>query len=362
MNISNPFKPTFGKNPPLVIGRERIINDYIDGLDEDAGDERRATLFIGQRGMGKTVILNQIAERAKAKGWVVAEASNNGTLLGDIVDELDEATSKKASRKLSGASLSVMGFGAGIETDAAVAPTPGWRMSVSKILDRAENIKARGVLFTIDEVHANSDELRQFATAYQHFVREDRNVGVAMAGLPNEVSELLQDKILTFLRRANKVQIGDVPVDQVELGLLQTIEANSRSIGSRALQQAASATSGYPYLIQLIGSYSWRVHPETPEISFEDVRIAIPQARAKLIVNVVEPMLKGLSSQDLEFLKAMAQDENESKMADIQAKLGVSQSYAAQYRKRLIEADVIHSPRRGIIAYTVPQTRWYFLK
>ena len=35
----NPFKPTAGKRPPILIGRESVIEDFEEGLDN--GPERR---------------------------------------------------------------------------------------------------------------------------------------------------------------------------------------------------------------------------------------------------------------------------------------------------------------------------------
>ena len=33
----NPFKPTAGKRPPILIGRESVIEDFEEGLDNGAG-------------------------------------------------------------------------------------------------------------------------------------------------------------------------------------------------------------------------------------------------------------------------------------------------------------------------------------
>jgi type II secretory pathway predicted ATPase ExeA len=355
----NPFQPTFGKNPPAVIGRSDIIDDFIDGLAQDVGDERRATLFIGQRGMGKTVMLNQLAKRARRKKWVVADVTDSQTMLQDILDQLIDQMLKSSKHEVTGISLSAVGFGAGVSTQAKKQSATGWRMQVTKLLEELNN-KGTGVLFTIDEVHGDSNELRQFATAYQHFVREDRKVAVAMAGLPFEISELLHDRILTFLRRASKVELTNVDIEQVELGMLETIETNGRAISPKALRNVAMQTDGYPYLIQLIGSCIWRVHPQNKTISDEDIQIGILQAYDKLFKNVVEPVLQELSGKDIAFLEAMSVDEEQSKLSDIQARLKASQSYISQYRKRLISADMVYAPKRGYVKYVIPQIGKYF--
>ena len=46
----NPFKPTAGKRPPMLIGRESVIEDFEEGLDNGAGAPGRLMLITGNRG------------------------------------------------------------------------------------------------------------------------------------------------------------------------------------------------------------------------------------------------------------------------------------------------------------------------
>lgn len=41
----NPFKPTAGKRPPILIGRESVIEDFEEGLDNGAGAPGRLMLI-----------------------------------------------------------------------------------------------------------------------------------------------------------------------------------------------------------------------------------------------------------------------------------------------------------------------------
>jgi hypothetical protein len=280
-------------------------------------------------------------------------------MLEDIYDQLLEQGSKGSKRGVTGIIVSALGFGAGINTENTTRSDSVWRMRITRVLDELKKSDT-GVLFTIDEIHANSDELRQFATSYQHFVREDRKVAVAMAGLPNEISGLLNDKILTFLRRASKVTLTNIESNLVELGMLRTIEDNSRTISPELLKTVTEATGGYPYLIQLIGSNIWRIHPQNKEISAEDVRIGIPLAQEKLFENIVEPVLQELSAKDIVFLRAMSLDDDVSQLSELQKRMKVSQSYISQYRRRLLSADVINSTKRGYVQYAIPQMGNYF--
>ena len=59
-----------------------------------------------------------------------------------------------------------------------------------------------GLLITVDELDPNLDEMIELAAVYQHFVQEGRKVALLMAGLPHNVSSLINNKTVSFLRRA----------------------------------------------------------------------------------------------------------------------------------------------------------------
>ena len=65
----NPFKPTAGKRPPILIGRESVVEDFEEGLDNGAGAPGRLMLITGNRGCGKTVLLRELQRLASEHGW-----------------------------------------------------------------------------------------------------------------------------------------------------------------------------------------------------------------------------------------------------------------------------------------------------
>ena len=74
-----------------------------------------------------------------------------------------------------------------------------------------------GLFITVDEVSASLDEMISFAATYQLFVRDGKRVGLLMAGLPHQVSALLRNQTVSFLRRSVQVQRG-VVLAQGDLG------------------------------------------------------------------------------------------------------------------------------------------------
>ena len=62
------FQPTFGNRPDQYIGRDGVIEQFMAGLQEPVGSRNRCTLFLGQRGMGKTALLLELSDRATRAG------------------------------------------------------------------------------------------------------------------------------------------------------------------------------------------------------------------------------------------------------------------------------------------------------
>ena len=58
------FQPTFGNKPEFIVGRDGEISSFIQGLKEPIGSRERCTLFLSQRGMGKTALLLELEDRA----------------------------------------------------------------------------------------------------------------------------------------------------------------------------------------------------------------------------------------------------------------------------------------------------------
>lgn len=89
----NPFTPTFGCVPPELAGRDTLITDILEGLDNAPGDPNRATIFVGARGTGKTVLLTAVAERAEMRGWVSVNVTDRYGMLSEIIVQLRQKAS-----------------------------------------------------------------------------------------------------------------------------------------------------------------------------------------------------------------------------------------------------------------------------
>jgi hypothetical protein len=362
--MSNPFHASFGVSPPLLVGRDELLDDFAEALEDGPGAAGRATLYTGARGAGKTVMLNAVEDRARQRGWLIVSETATPGFVSRMTHQhlprlLRDFDPKAVQRRMSGASAPLKLGSLTWSTIEAHVVQAGLRNQL-EMLTALLAEQSTGVLITLDEIHHNQiEELRELATVVQHAFRENRELAFAGAGLAASVSDVVNDDVLTFLRRAERHTLGSVARADVERALREPIQAAGRGIGEEALQIMVDGARGYPFLLQLVGSQVWRVNPTAPEITAADATQGVARARRRLGALIHEPALSAASDIGKSFLLAMAQDDGPSKMADIQERLGVDVNYASQYRLRLIAAGLIYPARRGYVDFALPYLREY---
>ena len=349
------FIPTFGNRPQPLVGRDAIIDDFMDGLAHPEGHPNRATILMGQRGTGKTAILLELAVRAAEKGYVVASTTVREQMLDDILQLVQTKGQKyvKNKKHVQGVNAGALGFSIGLTFTEEIKQNYGFRLKLTMLADELAKLDM-GVLILVDEILSNTSQLKELAITYQHLVGEGKNVAIAMAGLPGAISNVLHDDVLTFLNRAQKVWLGPLPLNDVSVFYSDCFTQEGKAIEANTLDFAVRATLGYPYLMQLIGFHILKYTSKSEIIEKNNVEAAIISAKRELVDNVHIPCMKPLSDKDRDFLTAMSADGESSRIADIRTRMGVSAAYVQQYRNRLIEAGVILSDQRGRVEFAVP--------
>lgn len=363
---ANPFTPTFGVSPPLLVGRDEEIADFVEALREGPGAPGRATLVTGARGAGKTVLLNALEDKARQLGWVVvSETARPG-----VVEDLRRSTLPALLRSEGdaglvrtplGANFSALGVGGGVTTQ-TVESYPReqtFRSELERLADVAD-VRGAGVLISLDELHSSAlSDLRVIAQGVQHAFREGRAVAFVAAGLPAPVATLLDEPQTTFLRRAERVHVGPVADSEARLALAEPISLAGRSVAEEALDILVEGAKGYAFLLQLVGYHAWNVDRDAPYVTAKDAEEGVRRAVRRVGRLVHEPALNDLSDVDKSFLAAMAVDNGPSRTSEVGARLGVDANYASQYRRRLIAAELIQPVAYGYVDFTLPYLRDY---
>lgn len=365
--MANPFKPSAGSTPPLLVGRDELLEDFAAALEDGPGAPGRLAFVTGARGVGKTVMLTTLGDMARGEGWdVIDETATRGLIdrLTRSVRAARQDTGVEDKPRTRGFSVGVASLGSvSKEFDLPPADPHDLRVEIGRLLDSPIMVNS-GLLITVDEIHTiDTDELDQLAAITQHLIREGRNIALVMAGIPQAVDQLIADnaqrpRVSTFLRRAEMMVLGKVDEAEVAASFLQTARAAEREWPADVAEQCAAATQGYPFMIQLVGYHTWRAAGPDP-ISREHAERGIEVARRKIGQLVHAPALQDLSPVDKTILLAMAHDDAPSRSADIARRIGKTAGYVSVYKTRLEQAGMIAPLPDGRLAFSTPELREY---
>ncbi|MDO4808281.1 MAG: ATP-binding protein [Coriobacteriales bacterium] len=220
MPSSKPFSPSFGNRPSQLVGRGSLLEEIAQGLRTEPGSRERAVVLLGQRGTGKTVLLWEIADRARALGFVVANPTTSTEgMLDRIVEKVQADGERREARgpaaSVSGAGLGALGSSIGLQFTRETMETKSFHYKLGSLCSELSR-RDLGVLILVDELQASSSDLRQLVSAYQELVGEGANIALVLAGLPSAVSGVLNDRVLTFLNRATRIVLEPLAIGEVD--------------------------------------------------------------------------------------------------------------------------------------------------
>ena len=354
----NPFTPTFGIVPPYLAGRNMILKDMATAFEKGPGDPNLSALFVGPRGCGKTALLSCIGGEAARHGWLSVNAVAGEGMLEDIIQQVvknaAEFSGKKNKRSLKEVSLGNL---IGLQWDNNEQEM-NWRSKMTSILEELGG-QDIGLLISVDEVTADAPEMLTLAADYQLLLTDGMKVALIMAGLPTQADELVSNKRVSFLRRAKKRYLGLISDIEIETAFRKTVEGAGKTIDPKALSLAVRASGGYAYMMQLVGYSMWDESDDRPDISVRDAEYGIRRAEAEFRDGALRSTVMELSNGDINFLKAMLEDDKASRMADISKRIGKPSNYTSTYKSRLLRAGVIEEQARGVLVFSLPGLREY---
>lgn len=353
----NPFSPAFGSTPPLLAGRDDVLGRFAEAAQAGPSHPDYTLLLTGERGSGKTALLNALEADAAARGWpVIAVASASEPVSARVARGAAALLERiRSSGRARLTSLNVLGVGLAWERRTAADHGDLDLASTLEQLGRLLRDHNSGLLLTVDELHdLERDDVRDIAGALQMVTRR-RLCPVAFVGaaLPLIAQTHLADPGMTFFQRCARAPLGPLDTANTRRALLEPILAASGGIDADALDEAVAATLGYPYMIQLVGFWAWRLGSDLPgPISPPAVQAAIVEAEQTMIEQIARPVWNRLSPMDKRFLAAMLDDDDdESALDDVARRIGRSIQFARTYRTRLADAGAVESAGRGRVRF-----------
>lgn len=376
--IRNPFSPGAGSPPPELAGREAILEQarVLFGRIRAKRPEK-SLLLTGLRGVGKTVLLNEMDRMAQAAGYrtILLEAHENKPLavllvphLRRLLYELDRVAGagNKVRRGMAvlksfvGAVKVTVGeveFGLDIEPEKGTADSGDLEADLPNLfvaVGEAAEERGAAVAILIDEIqYFSSDELSALIMAMHKMQQRQMPLVLIGAGLP--ILPGLAGESKSYAERLFSFpDVGPLDASNAAKAIREPIEAATESIEDAALNEIVSLTKGYPYFLQEWGYQAWNCAPASP-ITLQHVEAATTLASTRLDENFFRVRFDRLTPREKDYLRAMAElGPGPYRTGDIADGLRVKMSTLGPVRASLIKKGMVYSPSHGDMAFTVP--------
>lgn len=350
----NPFMPSFGRYPKIVLDQQAALNEYISSLQEEDA-KYQTSLIYGLRGAGKTVFLLNVEHTlAELKNWRFVRLNlGQGNLLFQLLQKLREIAGvslEDALKSIQG--ISILGNSINLQAVQS-SGLINYEQVLDKLLTRIEK-RGISILIGIDEIEI-SDDIRSFGSVYQTLIGADHRINLVMTGLPSRISEVQNDKILTFLLRSNRIYLSPLDQDAVKRSYQTAFARGEREVDEIAMDELVRSVHGYAYAFQTLGYYAWKLSQNSQAIDDEVVQKAIELSKQDLYRNAYEKMYLDLSEKDREFINIMVDANTEEvSVKTIIKMMAKPKNYVSVYRSRLLDDQLIRAVRHGYLTLTLP--------
>ena len=337
----------------------------------------KSFLLTGLRGVGKTVLLNEMeryAEKAKYR-TILIEAHEDKSLgvllpahLRRLLFDLDRlaGAGDKARRGLavlksfiSAVKIKVadVEFGLDIEPERGAADSGDIEVDLPNLfLAVAEAAQERqtAVAILIDEIqYLAQGELSALIMAMHKMQQRQLPLVLIGAGLP--ILPALAGESKSYAERLFQFpDVGPLSESDAAKALQDPVEAAGVKFAEDALREIFRLTQGYPYFLQEWGYQSWNRANQSP-ITLQVVQDATSKVILRLDENFFRVRFDRLTPSEKNYLRAMAHlGPGAHRSGDIASVLGVKVTSLGPVRAKLIKKGMIYSPIHGDMAFTVP--------
>ena len=376
--IKNPFSPGAGSPPPELAGRAAVLEQARVLLGRVLiGKAEKSLMLTGLRGVGKTVLLNEVRRMAQEAGYrtVLVEAHEEKALgpliaapMKAVFFDLDRMaqTGDRVKRGLrvlrsflGGLKVKVgeLEIGLDIEPETGAADSGDIEIDLPNVfeaLGEAAKEKNSAVAVLIDEIqYLSPKELGAVIMAMHRMQQRQLPLVLLGAGLP--VLPGLAGESKSYAERLFAFpDIGALSEADANQAISEPAAQEGVTLSAAALAETYRLTKGYPYFIQEWGYQIWNLAVKSP-IELELVQSAAEAVVQRLDQNFFRVRFDRLTPGEKNFLRAMAHlGSGAIRSGDIAHCLGVKVNSIGPVRSKLIKKGMIYSPAYGEIAFTVP--------
>ncbi len=335
---NSPFNVSFGEQPKCFIPRK---DEFEEIRTVFSSDDPRTKVFLigGARGCGKTVLLSQLKEYFdKREDWVCVDLNPFLDMFEQLASKLYSEGKLKHLFLKSEFSISFKGISFSLSGENPVTDAS----SLIKVMLQYLKKKGKRVLITIDDISGNP-EAKAFFQSYQSFIREKFDIFLLMTGLYENVSNIVNDKNLTFLLRTPKIYLSKLNVREISLSYQKQLGVDF----DKALE-FAKMTKGYAYAYQLLGDLLYRTGKK--EVT-EEILLSFDSALEDNVYNKIWSFLPK-NQKTICYALASSEKKEVKELIDL---TGFSNSMIQVYKKRMNLVGILDLTTRGEIDFSLPR-------
>lgn len=377
----DPYTPGSGRPPGYLAGRDPELDEFHILVDRvSRGLSERSIVYSGLRGVGKTVLLIEFDTVAREAGWastdvheVGSQADFRTTFSETALDLLLSMSRRERMRERARQALGVLkafsaeapgGFRARIDVEIAAGtadsgdPEGDLTALLAEIGEVAQT-GGTGALFLLDEMqNLDASALAAICMAFHRISQKNLPVALVATGLPQLPRQLREAK--PYAERLFQYrELDRLPEAAARSALITPAERLGVRYGEDAVRAIVAASGGYPYFIQEYGRVLWREVESSP-ITLDEFESVHEIIRSELDRRFFKDRFESATDAEQRYLAVMAHLPGPAYTTAGIASAGYQRpSSASDPRAGLLKKDLIWSPRRGVVDFTVPQFAHY---
>lgn len=382
VRATNPFRPGFAEPPSVLVGRDDVLERVDKALAAAAFDgyTPRPIIIVGPQGMGKTVLLDEVARRAGAvHGWptLMTEVTGPGRLVQTLsahavsAERLLAHVPSRSRYQVERVVLRTRVGPVGSDVHFTRQPPETSALAMEGAFDSlaAAAIEGRsGFVLAIDELQLTSnDDFAQLAALIQHGTLQSWPMVVVCAALPSFRCGLTPDgteRSLRYMERVEWYQLGPLSGPATVAALQGTAAQGGRPMDDDAAQLLARAAGGYPYAMQVYGKHAWQAALDQDRVNLAAARAALKPAGAEFDGAFYANAWAVATQRERDYLRSLAELSRTGwpvTSAAVARQLAFSHA-VDQSRARLVSrgtilscGDVVNFAIPGMAAYVLRQ-------
>ncbi|WP_146244181.1 ATP-binding protein [Curtobacterium sp. MCBD17_032] len=374
----NPYAPGSGVRPPLLAGRDEELGAFDDLVSRTAaGRPGRGVVLTGLRGVGKTVLLDRMRDRASDAGWLVVELEGRSRPSGRACVRRQLAHGLAlAARRLRGRGMTsqaatalaaVRSFGVAfgwVSVDLGVEPAVGRADTGVAEIDLQETVedlapalteRGTALLVVVDEVQdVDLDLLGALLTVQHRAVQRGWPFFVTAAGLPNSPAVLCDARSYAGRMFAFR-QVGPLSRTSAESALRDPARAAGVLWDDDAARVVLDAADGYPIHLQTFAACAWATAVDGGTITRADAEAGVERGQAELDAGFFPGWWDRASELEQQYLRRVARASGTAAAVATVDAAPASASGWASVRRSLCEKGLLFMPGPDRVALTVPR-------